>query len=373
MTNVTRRLRVLHVVHRLDYGGLERLVGAIVQRVDRERFESHVLTLSDFGRFAEGLEAHAALHRFRSIPRWSMFWPRRLARTIRALAPDVVHTHSGVWYKGSLAARLAGVPRLVHTDHGRACPDPWSARWLDRRAAARTDVVVAVSDALRRQLADTVVADASRIRVLLNGVDTRRFRPRPANGSLRAELGLGATAPVIGSIGRLDPIKAYDLMIQAFAGLRARWSDGPPPALVLVGDGPDRARLATLIERSGLRGAAHLAGWRKDVEQVYGLLDVFTLSSWSEGTSLGLLEAMSSGVCPVVTDVGGSPAVLGQGLRHRLVGPGDAAALERAWQEALLDPHQRARDAAAARERVERAFDLGAMVRAYEEIYGGAS
>src|SRR5437764_1290357 len=94
---VTRRLRIVHVVHKLDYGGLERLVGALVERLPSDRFESHIVTLSDFGRFADGLAAHARLHQDRSVPHLSMIWPRRLTRTIGALAPDVVHTHSGVW------------------------------------------------------------------------------------------------------------------------------------------------------------------------------------------------------------------------------------------------------------------------------------
>ena len=368
---MTRPLRILHVVHKLDYGGLERLVTALVRLPSADRFESHILTLSDFGRFAEDLAARAQLHRDRSLPSLSMLWPRRLTQTIRAIAPDVVHTHSGVWFKASLAARRAGVPRLVHTDHGRPHPDSFLGRLLDGLGARRTDVVVAVSEALRRQMQETLVPRPANIRVVVNGIDTDRFQPRSVNGSLRVGLGLPTDAPVIGSIGRLDPIKAYDVMLQAFAQLRAGWSDdhGAPPSLVLVGDGPERDRLAALIEQLGLGDAARLAGWRGDVENVYPALDIFTLSSWSEGTSLGLLEAMSSGVCPVVTDVGGSPVVLGERLRHRLVPAGDPAALAAAWREALSDPARRARDAAAARRRVELTFGVDAMVREYERIY----
>src|SRR5256885_8847196 len=368
---MTQRIKVLHVVHKLDYGGLERLVGAIVRLIDHDRFESHILTLSEFGRLAEGLETYAGLHRYEPVRYLSLLWPRGLIDRVRAIAPDVVHTHSGVWYIGALAARRAGVARVVHTDHGRHYPDPWKARVLDGLGARRTDVVVAVSDALQRQLAETVVSHPSRIRVVVNGVDTERFRPRSLNGSFREALGLPQRAPVIGSIGRLDPIKAYDLMIQAFVLLRAHWAEEPAPVLVLVGDGPDRARLAALIEQHGLRDTARLAGWRRDVENVYPLLDVFTLSSWSEGTSLGLLAAISSGVCPVVTDVGGSPAVLGERFRHRLVRPGDPAALAGGWRGALTHSERREADGAMARARVEQTFDLAAMVREYERIYAG--
>ncbi|HZI21914.1 MAG TPA: glycosyltransferase, partial [Gemmatimonadales bacterium] len=208
------------------------------------------------------------------------------------------------------------------------------------------------------------------VAVIVNGIDTSRFQPHAVNG-MRRELGLRPGAPVIGSIGRLDPIKAYDLMLQAFAELRAGWSEahGPPPYLVLVGDGPERDRLSALVERHALRDAARLVGWRKHVEDIYPVFDVFTLSSWSEGTSLGLLEAMSCGVCPVVTNVGGSPATLGESLHHRLVPPGDPTALAAAWRAALADGPGRTRDAATARQRVERAFGVEAMVREYERIY----
>lgn len=367
---MTRPLRILHVVHKLDYGGLERLVAAIVRLLPADQFESHILTLSDFGRFAEGLGAHAQLHQERSVRRLSMLWPRGLTRAIRAVAPDVVHTHSGVWFKVSLAARRAGVPRLVHTDHGRHYPDLFTGRLLDGLAARRTDVVVAVSEALRRQMTETLIPRPQRIEVVVNGIDTGRFQPHAVNG-MRQELRLRPGAPVIGSIGRLDPIKAYDVMLEAFAQLRAGWGNaqGTPPTLVLAGDGPERDKLRSLVDRYALGDAARLVGWRKDVEDVYPVFDVFTLSSWSEGTSLGLLEAMSCGVCPVVTDVGGSPATLGESLHHRLVPPGNPAALAAAWRDALGDRERRARDGAAARRRVEQTFGVDAMVQEYERIY----
>jgi glycosyltransferase involved in cell wall biosynthesis len=366
-------VRVLHVVLDLDQGGLERLVPDMVRRVSPERFDSHVLALRFLGRNAAGLGAHGGLHVADPMPPWSMVWPRGLARQIRAIAPDVVHTHSGVWYKASLAARRAAVMRLVHTDHGRQRPDPWQARFLDGLAARRTDVVVAVSEVLAQQLVRTVVRDASRVVVVPNGVDTQLFRPRPDPGTVRAELRIPADAPVIGSVGRLDPIKAYDVMIEAFAHLLTIWEAPPRPVLLLAGDGPERARLEALIRARGLEAAAHLIGWRDDVHDLYATFTLFTLSSWSEGTSLSLLEAMSSGLCPVVTEVGGTPAVLGNRLPHRLVPPRRPEALAAAWREALRDGARRRDDAGLARVRVEEAFGLDAMVRRYEAIYLGAS
>jgi len=368
-----RRVCVLHIVLDLNAGGLERLVADLVRRVDPARFDSHVLALRFLGRNARGLEPASRLHVAAPLPRWTMLWPRPLIRQIRELAPDVVHTHSGVWYKASLAARWAGVPRLIHTDHGRPYPDPLGTRLLDRLAAGRTDVIVAVSAALAQQLVAGVVADRRRLRVVPNGVDAERFRPRLDDGGLRRELGLDPAAPIIGSVGRFDAVKGYDLMVEAFARLRSGWRGAPPATLVLAGEGPESGRLTALVEARQLRDAVRFLGWRDDIERLLAGFDVFSLASRSEGTSVSLLEAMSAGACPVVTDVGGNRAVLGPELGHRLVPPGDAQALAAAWMAALRDGggERRRADALAARRRVQERFSLDAMVRAYERLYLG--
>ncbi len=362
----TQRIRLLHVIQNLHYGGMERLLSDLMHRFDPTRFELHVLVLGFFGRFGEGLAEVATLHQAPPLEKWSLLWPRRLAASIRSIAPDVVHTHSGVWYKVALAARAAGVPFLVHTDHGRPTHDPWLARFLHGRAARRTDVVIAVSDALRQRLEATVVPRGTRIVVVRNGVDTEHFVPGRSDG-IRAALGISGEAMVLGSIGRLEAIKGYEVAVEAMAHLREKVPD--PVALVLAGDGSERSRLEAMAESLGVAGSVHFLGWRDDVHELLATFDIFTMSSHSEGTSVSLLEAMSTGLCPVVTDVGGNRAVLGPELAHRLVPPADPAALAAAWSEAIQDVAARARDGAAARERVITEFSLDAMVRAYEGVY----
>jgi glycosyltransferase involved in cell wall biosynthesis len=110
-------------------------------------------------------------------------------------------------------------------------------------------------------------------------------------------------------------------------------------------------------------------GWRDDIAHLHEAFTLFTMSSRSEGTSISLLEAMSAGLCPVVTDVGGNAAVLGDDLRHRLVPPCDPDALASAWLAALRDADARENDGRAARARVVSAFTLEAMVRTYERLY----
>ena len=365
-----RRLRILHVLPNLNYGGMERLLADIVVRLPREQFESHVLTLEYVGRFGEDLGSAAQVHCV--VPRRtiSMIWPGSVIAKMRELAPDVVHTHSGVWFKATHAARLAGVPRIIHTEHGRLIPDPWHWRLLDSIAARRTDVVVAVSEPLRRYLGRYIVHDPAKITIVRNGVDTSRCVPTPGS-TLRTTLGLAPDTPVIGSIGRLEFIKGYDIAVQAFALLRSRWQDGPAPVLVLAGDGSAKADLAASAQAAGIADAVFLLGWRDDLQDLLGLFTLFTMSSRSEGTSVSLLEAMSAGLCPVVTDVGGNRDVLGPALAHRLVPPLDPAALAAAWEAALRDSPRRNADGRSARERVLAQYDLHQMVDAYAALYRG--
>ncbi len=368
-----RRTRVLHVVDNLNYGGMERVIAEIGRRTDPARFETHVMALDYLGHFAEGLDEFATLHVASAMSRWSMIRPAALARDIRNIAPDVVHMHSGTWYKGSLAARLAGVPAQVYTDHGRQIPDPWTNRVLDNIASRRTDVVVAVSERLAQDLTG-FVANPERVRVVPNGVDTVRYAPLgTVDNGLAEELGIAPNRPIIGSIGRLEIVKGYEVAVAAFARLLSDWDGGMPPVLVLIGDGSQRASLEQAARDADLGADIHFLGWRSDIERCASAFTIFTMSSHSEGTSVSLLEAMSSGLCPVVTAVGGNAAVLGEPLRHRLVPPANPDALAAAWREALTDEDRRRVDSTAARARVVENFGLDAMVRRYQDIYDAAT
>ena len=363
-----RKLRVLHVIQNLNYGGMERLIWGMVDRADRQCFDMHILVLQYLGRFSEGMNDRATLHVASPQRKLSLVHPTQLARTMAQIAPDVVHTHSGVWLKASRAARMAGVPLTVHTEHGRRhSPDPLMDRITDHVAARFSDYVVAVSEPLVRHLASKLAVPPKKIRLINNGVDTRLHRPAPPSQALHRELGLDPATPILLSVGRLEAIKGYEVSIKALAALNA--AHGPAPVLVLAGDGSERDRLQALTNELGLAGRVFMLGWRDDVEQLHACASLFIMSSHSEGTSVSLLEAMSAGLCPVVTDVGGNRAVLGPDLTHRLTPPNSPTALAAAWSDALLDETKRAADANRARARVEQTFSLEQMVRKYESLY----
>lgn len=361
------KIRILQAIQNLDYGGMERVMADLVRGLPTDRFEAHVLTLDEAGRFGEGLDSYAEMH-LAEPGKHSMLHPRRLGEQIAAIAPDVVHTHSGVWFKMGRAARMAGAG-TVHTDHGRPPGEPTLDRWLHRVASGWTDRTVAVSADLERYMRDRVVSPRASLETVENGIDTEEYRP---DSELRArgrkELGVSDETTVITCVGRLEPVKRHDVMIEGFAALRAMLPD-EDVVLVLAGDGTWSDKVEGWVQSAGVEDHVRLLGWTDDPLSVLSASDLFALTSDSEGTSISLLEAMSVGLCPVVTDVGGNATVLGDALRPFVVPRREPAALAERWAELISDRERRAQVSDAARRRVVERYSVQRMVDAYAAMY----
>ncbi len=364
-------MRVTHVVHDLNGGGFESLIAAMARRLADSSVVLSTISLSGRegrvgGVIRRLLDQYLVMGPMHPV---SMLAPVALARTIAATRPDVVHLHSGVWHKGSLAARRAGVRGVVYTEHGREHFNfSRIARSLDRLASKRTDVVVAVSDRLHRYLVDSLGVSGRRVVTIPNGVDTHEFCPGPAPRAFRASLGLAPDSLVIGSVGRLEPVKAYSRLVEAVARVRALGTPRPLQC-VIWGDGPERPGLEALVRSLGLERDILLPGWTDSPVAAHRTLDVFVLTSISEGTSVSLLEALACGVAPVVTDVGGNGDVLGTALAGQLVPSGDADRLAAALRDMLGDRERRERAGRLGRARVVARYSLDGMIERYLGAY----
>ncbi len=368
-----RTVRVTHVVFDLDGGGMESLVAAMAERFAGTAVTMSVIVLSGrVGRVGADVRRHVdAYNVMRPIRGVSMILPIGLARQIRRTRPDVVHLHSGVWYKGSLAARLAGVKRIVYTEHGREHDDPPVRRWIDRRAARRTEVIVTVSDRLHRYLTTVVGVEPSTVCTVRNGVDTDKFGPGPAPSSLRASLEIPDDALVIGSVGRLEHVKGYDRLLQAVSLLLRREEIKRPVALVICGDGSRRAALSAQAQTLGLADVARFPGWTESPSDFYRLFDIFALTSRSEGASVSLLEAMACGTAPVVMAAGAHSDIVGSDGAQWVIPQGDLDGFANAVRLLLDSPAQRKESGSLARRRVVEFFGLDGMMDQYEQVYMG--
>jgi sugar transferase (PEP-CTERM/EpsH1 system associated) len=364
---VDRRPRVVQVIPTLRTGGLENVVLRLVTHFE-PRLSQCVVTPAKNGpltaRFPTGVSIVAMGEQHRP----DRFNAVRMARVFRRLRPDIVHTRNWTCIDAILGARLAGVPHVIHGEHGREAADPTGSNRLRRRVrrvlAPLVSQFVTVSRDLNRWLVEDVGVPARKVRTIYNGVDTDRFAPgdrEAARRTLEIPPGWG----VVGTVGRLDPVKDQAGLIRAFAATTAQ----RPSVLLIVGDGPLRSELDALTRELGLDGRVRLLGERQDVPQVLQALDCFVLPSVGEGISNAILEAMATALPVVATRVGGNVELVEDGETGLLVEVRQREALVRALDCYLGDPGIARKHGAAARARAEREFGLARMLAGYGDLY----
>jgi glycosyltransferase involved in cell wall biosynthesis len=361
-------LRILHVLASFQVGGAEQVALTLARLQTRQGHHVHVVGLAPppDGPHARNFEqAGVRVHRIAKMgPSIDPSLVLRLAWRFRREKIDVVHTHNRqpLIYAGP-AARLAGTAH-VHTKHGRG--DGTSREMLLRRAAAYTaDRFVAVSEQTRQEAITRKEAPPGRLETIPNGIELDGFRPDPeARTAVRSELGIPASAFVVGTVGRLAAVKNQTLLIRAVEPML-----GPDFRLIFVGDGESRADLEACARETDRGQWIHFLGRRSDTGRVLNAFDVFALSSHSEGLPLAIPEAMAVGLPIVSTAVGGIPSVVQDSQTGILVPPGDASAL-RASLSALASDSERARRmGAAARTQALECYSAQRMVLAYQQCY----
>ena len=361
------RPRVVQVIPTLRTGGLENVVVRLVTHFE-SILSQGVVTPSKTGPLASRFPAGVSVVAMGDRHRPDRFNALRMARVFRALRPDIVHTRNWTCIDAILGARLAGVPHVIHGEHGREAADPTGANRLRRRVrralAPLVSQFVTVSRDLNRWLVEDVRVPARKVRTIYNGVDTDRFAPGEREAARRA-LDIPAGWGVVGTVGRLDPVKDQAGLIRAFAVASAQ----RPSVLLIVGDGPLRAELDALGRGLGLADRVRLLGDRQDVAQILRALDCFVLPSVGEGISNAILEAMATALPVVATRVGGNVELVEDGETGLLVEVGQPEALVRALECYLGDSGIARKHGAAARVRVEREFGLARMLTGYGDLY----
>lgn len=283
---------------------------------------------------------------------------------------DVVHSHG---YKSNVYAYLANRKaggRLVTTCHNWIDSGGKMSLYtrLDKFILRRFDSVVAVSGAIRDELLASGVAP-EKVRVIGNGISLERFSVEPgARERARASLGILPGAFVAGAVGRMSPEKGYDLLLKA---AREVLSARGGLVFLLVGDGPEQKALEGLARSLGIEEDVVFAGRRADIPEVLAAMDLFVMSSHTEGQPMALLEAMAAGKPSVATAVGDVPKILGNDEAGLVVEPADPGALAKAVLRVAVDAALAARLGAAARRTVEKEYSSRRMAAEYEGCYKG--
>lgn len=355
-------------------GGPEKTILLGAQQADRDRFSVTVCYIRDgrdplfgVGARAErlGIDYVELLERSSFDPR---LWPA-LRRLVRERSIDIVHAHE---YKTDLLALLLArtegtIPlATVHGWTGHSRRERWLYYALDKRLLRAFPLAIAVSSQIRAELVSHQMPP-HRVRVILNGIDPGAFRRnRAREAAIRQELGAAPEDVVIGSIGRVEPQKRFDLLIRACAALGNRW---PRLRLLIAGEGSQHAELKALADRLLPAGACRWLGHQPDVGRLHHAFDVFVQSSDYEGTPNAVLEAMALETPVVATDAGGTAELLQDELHGLVVPCGDAAALAVAIERTLQGREQTIERVLRARHRVETTLSFGERVAAVERIY----
>ena len=358
---------ILHTIDTTGPGGAETVFIDLASRLDRERYRPVVVIKGRGWVYDE-------LHRRGIEPllvdasgsvNLRYLW--QLARIVRRHKVDLIQAHLlGSSVYGALAGMLTATP-VVATFHGAVDISP-DERLVGvkfgaiNRGAGR---IVAVSESLRRDIAERTPLDAAKTTVIYNAVEAQHYA-RARSSRLRQAFGWSETDLIVGCLGNVRPAKGYDLLLQAAAGLRAA-----PLRFVIAGQGKPGLydRLLAQRARLGLEDRVQFLGFVADAPEFLSNLDMFLLPSTSEGFSISTIEAMAAGLPVLATRCGGPEEILTHGETGLLVEKGSSRALVEGLQTLITDSRLRDRLARKGKAHAATTFGMPAMLQAYEHIY----
>ncbi|MFH0729393.1 MAG: glycosyltransferase [Pseudomonadota bacterium] len=365
-----KKIRIVHVLYSFGTGGLEKGISMLVRNAS-PGFEHVILCLTKAGGSVRLLPPGTSVISLDKREGNSPLFIIKLARTLKSLHPDVVHTRNWSGMDGIIAAKLAGISNIVHGEHGWGIEDISGVNpkrvLLRRLLSFGVTEFTCVSRQMVGWLNACIRVRGKRITQIYNGIDCNKFRPviSAEKHQIRAELGLGPDQPVIGIIGRLDPIKDHLSLFEAFLKIKGEF---PQAVLLVAGDGPERKRLERVAGDN-----IFFLGNRSDAPKLFAALDVFVLTSLNEGISNTILEAMANALPVVATDVGGTPEIVDDGKTGTLVFPKDIESIAGGLKKYLGHPALGWRHGRAGREKVTEYYSISKMVTEYEKVWSRVS
>ena len=355
------KYRVLHVIDSFNVGGAQTALIGLIRYADRSRFEPEVACMHGRGVFWEDFSALGVCVHSLSPSKWLPLYVWRLARLVMKRRFDIVHCHlfGANWIAKPVAALLGMRVRISHAQcNDRLLYDSRLARWLDSATNRLSTHVCAVSRSTRDFLVEREGVPETRVSVVYNGVDTKRYTP--VKGIMP-----GRALRVVG-VGRLHSQKDFSLFLDVAAELTRRKLD---VHFIIAGIGPEEAALRSKAQAPALAGRVQFVGHVADPRTIYAAADVLLLTSRYEGTPLVVLEAMACGVPVVAPKVDGLQEVLVDGEDSFLVSQGACGQFADRVAELLGNSNLRARLAGAARTKVTASFSAEQMAAQVEAIY----
>jgi len=363
-------VRVMHIVLSLRPGGRRTAILDLIKNMDKDKYLPFVCCLDELGcseELVEGIQVKVMNRR----QGWDYSLPFRLAKLMRREDVRLAHTHEATsLFYGTLAAKLAKVPVLLHTYHRSIDIDihtSWD-RIRNKIMFIMTDGITVASEANRQVVASAHHISPQRINLIYYGIDTDKYVM--ANVDIlnkKKKTGLNSHCKIIGAVGHMNgPEKGFEYLIRAFAQV---YQIEKNVELAIAGDGPLRSKLYNLSNELSIASRIHFLGFRTDMPELYQTFDLFVLPSIYEAFGLVLVEAMSAGKPVVATNVGGIPEIVQDGKTGIIVPPCNSNKLSEAIIELLNNQSKSASMGLLGQKRAEEKFGLKRMVEEYQNLY----
>lgn len=372
MTGLTNQSRViLHLVHRLTFGGAERV---LVNYINGSQGHRHVIcSFFPADSFKEEiLDKNIPVINLGKKNGNDMSVPFKLVKICKQFKVDIIHCQGwGTYFEGLVCAKLLlRQVKFVFAFHGKTISDlgtlPWRRIFIQKIGSKFCDAIIAPSAEMCRDYASTIGIKPTKITLIHNGVDTELFSSH-TKSCLRREFGFKNKEIIFGCVARLDPVKNFPNLIKAFD---ASLKDGMIAKLLIVGDGSIMPDLCSLVHSLKRENDIILVGARTDVADCLGTMDIYVQASFYEGFSMTILEAMSSGLPVIAYDVGGTHEMVDHRENGVLLPPEEEPnLLSQAMAELANDEYERKIMGNNARTTIEKSFSLAEMNRRYDQLF----
>lgn len=369
---MTCKKRVLHITFDMRIGGTEMVIKNLIEGSDSSMLEMSIFCIEEpIGPWGVDLQNNGLKIVAKSRqPGFDVSLIFAIRKHLKDNQIDVVHCHQYTpWVYGVLAA-LGTKARVIFTEHGRFYPDSssWKRKLINPWLCRMTNYITSISNATKQALVEFENITEHRIDVLYNGIQSPKVDPDTTT-KLKAELKISDGTLVLGTIARFDPIKNHKMMLEAFALVLKTF---PDLVLIIVGDGEERLNIEKQIQDLDIINNVILPGYDPQPQHYLALMDIFLLSSLSEGTSMTLLEAMALEKPCVVSDAGGNKEVIKNGYNGFVTENDNAEAFATSIQTLLTDNKLRQKMTKNALSRFEQYFTETGMNEAYTQLYLGA-
>lgn len=378
-----KKIKIAEVITRMDWGGSPDIVRLLCSSLDPERFELILITSPVK---APTLATKEFLENFKD----KVIYVKQLQREINPLTDlvalvrlyrifrqenfDIVHTHTAkTGILGRMAARLAGVPKVVHLSHGHNFYGYFGSLgsrlviMLERFMARFTDKFIVLTELEKNDLSVYKVTQPAKVVVINSGLELNKYQNVNINkAGKKKELQLEENELVVGMISRLEPIKGPEYLVEAAKSVIANMSG---IKFLIVGEGSLKAKLTGRCRELGMADKFVFTGWREDIPEILSLLDILVLPSLNEAVGRVLIEAGAAGIPVVATKVGGIPEIIKDQETGLLVPPQDIDSLTKAIIFLAENKERRKSLGEAARKWIDEKFSADNMVANITNLY----